>query len=229
VSVSGLHGTDPVWSHERRQAEASTHAVLHALGLCTLGRMEARELKRMSVAEYVALDRGEERRFEYAHGEAFAMAGASLRHNAIAFNIAHALQAKLASGPCRVWADEQKIETAATRAFHYPDASVVCGRPTVSADDENAITNPSALFEVLSESTGDYDRGGKFDHYRTIAELRDYVLVFPDERRVEHRKRVAADQWLMSYVIGGGEVVLEGCGVALSLDEVYADLDRTKT
>lgn len=191
--------------------------------------MEARELERMSVAEYVVLDRGSERRFEYANGEAFAMAGASLRHNAIAFNVAHVLHGKLASGPCRVWADGQKIETTATRAFHYPDASVVCGRPTVSADDENAITNPSVLFEILSDSTSDYDRGGKFDHYRTIPELRDYVLVFPDERRVEHRKRVGPDQWLMSYVIGGGEVVLEGCGAALSLDEIYADLERTRT
>ncbi len=196
--------------------------------LCTLGAMEARELKRMSVAEYVALDRSEERRFEYANGEAFAMAGASLRHNAIVFNIAHALHTKLAAGPCRVWPDGQKIETTATRAFHYPDASVVCGRPTISDDDENAITNPVVLVEVLSDSTSDYDRGGKFDHYRTILGLRDYVLVFPDERRVEHRKRVGAHQWLMSYVIGGGEVVLEGCGISLSLDEIYADLDRAK-
>lgn len=181
----------------------------------------------MTVEAYVALDRGSERRFEYSNGEAFAMAGASLRHNAIAFNIAHAMRAKLANGPCRAWADGQKIGTTATRAFHYPDASVVCGRPSVSADDENAITNPSVLFEVLSDS--DYDRGGKFDHYRTIPELRDYVLVFPDERRVEHRKRVGQEQWLMNYVIGGGEITLEGCGVVLTLDEIYADLDRAHT
>ena len=188
--------------------------------------MEARELKKMTVEEYVALDRASEGRWEYVNGEAFAMAGASLRHNAIAVNLTIALHAKLRGGPCRSWADGQKIETSATRAFHYPDASVVCGRPTVGAKDDHAITNPSVIFEVLSESTGDYDRGAKFDHYRTIPELSDYVLVFPEERRIEHRKRVGSDQWLMSYVIGAGEVNLEGCGISLSLDEIYADLER---
>jgi len=188
--------------------------------------MEARELKKMTVEEYIAVDRSSEGRWEYVNGEAFAMAGASLRHNAIAFNIAHALRNKLASGPCRSWADGQKIETPATRGFYYPDAGVGRGGPTVGAKDDNAITNPSVIFEVLSESTGDYDRGAKFDHYRTIPELRDYVLVFPEERRIEHRKRVGSEQWLMSYVIGAGEVNLEGCGISLSLDEIYADLER---
>lgn len=191
--------------------------------------MEARELRRMSIEEYLELDRGSEGRWEYANGEAFAMAGASLRHNALASNITIALHAKLRGGPCRPWADGQKIETSATRAFHYPDASVVCGRPVVGAKDDQAITNPAVIFEVLSESTGDYDRGARFDHDRTIPELRDYVLVFPDERRIEHRKRVGPEQWLMSYVIGGGELVLEGCGATLTLDEIYADLERAET
>lgn len=67
--------------------------------------MEARELKRMTVEEYVALDRASEGRWEYVNGEAFAMAGASLRHNAITVNLTVALHAKVRGGPCRSWAD----------------------------------------------------------------------------------------------------------------------------
>ena len=187
--------------------------------------MQTREHKRLSVEDYIALDRATDERWEYVGGEAFAMAGASPRHNAIAMNIAVTLANALRNRPCFPLGSDQKVATLATGAFHYPDITVVCGKPSFAPKDEHAITNPSVLFEVLSEGTSDYDRGEKFDHYATIPELREYVVVFSATRRIEHRKRTSDGKWLVSDAIGG-EVALDALGISLALADVYADLDR---
>lgn len=189
--------------------------------------MEARDLRRISVEDYVALDRSSEQRWEYVNGEAFAMAGASLRHNAIVANVQLALGNKLRGRGCFPMPESQKIATEATGAFHYADALVVCGSPRRAGKDEHAIANPSILVEVLSPSTADYDRGEKFDHYKSIPELREYVVVFQDQRRVEHRKRMSDTQWLVTDHIGG-ELPLEIAGITLTLDEIYENLERVE-
>ncbi|MFO0686127.1 MAG: Uma2 family endonuclease [Sandaracinus sp.] len=189
--------------------------------------MEARDLRKLSIEAYVALDRSSELRWEYVNGEAFAMAGASLRHDAIVTNLVVALARKLEGRPCFPFGDGRKVETTATQSFHYPDVTVVCGKPRVGALDEHALTNPSVLVEVVSDSTGDYDRGAKFDHYATIAELREYLVVFPSTRRVEHRRRVASDQWSLTLFVGG-EIRLEAIDVSLAFDEIYANLERVE-
>lgn len=189
--------------------------------------MEARDARKMSPAEYVALDRASDERWEYVDGEAFAMAGASPRHGAIVGNVYHALRTKLAGSPCVPHLDGVKVATEATGSFHQPDLAVVCGRPRYSAIDEYALTNPTLLVEVLSPSTAAYDRSDKFDHYKSVPELREYVVVFSDTRRVEHRKRLSDTQWLTTDFIGG-VVPLESLGVSLSLDEIYEDLERVE-
>lgn len=188
-------------------------------------RVQTRDHRRLSLEEYVALDRASDERWEYVGGEAFAMAGASPRHNAIVVNLTVALANALRGGACFPLGSDQKVATVATNAFHYPDVTVVCGKPRYAASDEHALTNPSVLFEVLSEGTSDYDRGQKFDHYATIPDLREYVVVFSSTRRIEHRKRTADGKWLVSDFIGG-EVPLEALGISLALADVYADLER---
>jgi Uma2 family endonuclease len=189
--------------------------------------MEARDLRRMSLEEYVAFERSRPERWEYVDGEAFAMAGASPRHNAIVMNLTLALGAALRGKPCFPLGSDQKVATVVTRGFHYPDLTVVCGKPRFAEADPHALVNPTVLFEVLSDSTADYDRGKKLDHYATIPELREVVLVFSDTRRIEHRKRVAAEQWLVTHYVGGS-VPLEALDTALGVDDVYADLDRVR-
>lgn len=179
----------------------------------------------MSLEEYLEVDRTSDERWEYVDGEAFAMAGASLRHNAIVTNIVGALITKLRGRPCFPLVDSQKVATEETRAFHYADAMVVCGPPRRAAKDPHAVANPTVLVEVLSPSTADYDRGTKFDHYKTITELTEYVVVFSDAERVEHRKRVSETEWLITDFIGG-DVPLEGAGITLSIDEIYENLER---
>lgn len=81
------------------------------------------------------------------------------------------------------------------------------------------------LFEVLSPATRDYDQGDKFAHYRSIETLAHYVLVDPDARLVEHRSKVADDQWLATFA-RAGEVHLASIGISVALDALWKDLDR---
>ena len=65
----------------------------------------------------------------------------------------------------------------------------------------------------------------QFDHYATIPELQEFVAVFTEARRIEHRGRTGDGQWILTNLIGG-DLVLESIGVTVSLDTVYADLER---
>jgi Uma2 family endonuclease len=189
--------------------------------------MGARDVRRLTVQEYVALDRDSEERWEYANGEAWATRGASPEHGIVARNVTVSLGNALRDRPCIPFPDGQKIATPRTRAYHYPDASVVCGDLRCDDTDDRAITNPTLLVEILSPTTADYDRGGKLAHYRTLDSLQEYVIVSWETKLVEHHRRVGAEQWLVTLVREGG-VELASIGATLVLDELWRDLDRLR-
>lgn len=178
----------------------------------------------MSVEQYVALDAESDERWEYANGEAWATRGASPEHAVVVRNVLVELSSKLEGRPCRPLGDGQKIGTSMTGAFHYPDASVVCGPPRFDASEPRAIVNPTTIVEVLSPTTADYDRGGKLAHYRTLETLEDYILVSWDTRVIEHHRRVAVDQWIVTLV-REGTLELPSLGISLSLHALWRDLD----
>ena len=67
----------------------------------------------------------------------------------------------------------------------YPDVTVICGPTERDETDLQAVTNPALIIEVLSRSTEEYDAGDKFEHYKTLPSLRQYVLVSHRERSLE--------------------------------------------
>lgn len=203
---------------------AALRASAPTLPGCYAVVMEARNLRRVTLDEYLELDRRSEARWEYVNGEAWAMAGASPEHNLVVRNVVVALTAALRGRDCRAMPDGQKVTTAATGGHHYPDASVVCGPPAIDRGDPNAITNPTVIVEVLSPTTADYDRGGKFAHYRTLASFVEYVLVDLDARVVEHHRRLETGQWLFTE-IRSGSLALDSVGVTLRCDDLWIDLD----
>ncbi|AKF11095.1 Uma2 family endonuclease [Sandaracinus amylolyticus] len=190
--------------------------------------MEARDLRRMTVEEYIALDRGSDERWEYVNGEAFAMAGGSPQHVAVVGNVYFALRTALRGKPCVAFGEGLKISTPRTRAYHYPDAIVVCGALRHDERDDRAIVNPTLIVEVLSPSTADYDRGGKLVHYRSIDSFTDYLLVSIEDRTVEHHHRIEPGKWLVTTGVREGVVDLESVGATLVVAELWTDLDRLR-
>jgi Uma2 family endonuclease len=177
---------------------------------------------RVSAETYLGRERAIDVKHELWRGEVFAMAGASYVHNRIVANLVAALRDALAGGPCHALPSDMKVHVPSREAFVYPDASIVCGPPEFYDPTHDVLTNPAAVFEVLSESTERFDRGDKFVGYRSIPSLRECVLVSQHERLVEHYVRQPDGTWVLHEHAGKGAVAL-ACGGELDLVELYRD------
>ena len=172
--------------------------------------------------EYIENERQAEFRSEYLAGEIFAMAGATRSHNLIVLNIAEELRSHRKGGACEVFANDMRVEVSPTGLYTYPDLVVVCGEPQFKDTVEDTILNPTIIVEVLSKSTGSYDRGEKFEHYCRLAALTDYLLVSQDRAAIEHRTRKSDNTWQLTFYYGLDAVVpLPAIGCELRLSDVY--------
>ena len=175
----------------------------------------------ISVLEYLQAERKAETKSEYVNGEIFAMAGTTLSHARITTALVSEIRRQLGSGPCEVLSSDIRIRVEASNLYTYPDLTLVCEEPAVDPNDVCAITNPSVLFEVLSESTESWDRGGKFAHYRLLPSLREYVLVSQSEPRVERFVRSGED-WVLTEFVGLEAVfALSTLDVSVPLSRIY--------
>ena len=179
----------------------------------------------LTAAEYLEIERAAPYRSEFYRGEMFAIAGGSLKHCLIRTNCTGCLGMSLKGQPCASYDSDLKI-LCPTGLYTYPDASVVCGPLEVDALSPNSVTNPTLIVEVLSKSTEAYDRGKKFDHYRTIKSLREYVLVSQDEPMIQYFLRNDDGSWTMKAVSGlEGTIRLESIGCQMRLADVYDRVD----
>jgi Uma2 family endonuclease len=173
---------------------------------------------RRSVEEYLEMERQALDKHELFDGEIFLMAGASPEHNQIAANLIHALLGALGE-KCIVYSSDMRLFIPATGLYTYADASLVCGRPDFTDDSPKALRSPEAIFEVLSDSTESYDRGKKFESYRSVPALSDYVLLAQDRILVEHFTRHSEGAWLLRELRAGGRLRLP-CG-EIAVDDLY--------
>lgn len=181
----------------------------------------------ISPEEYLELEARAETKSEYFDGEIFAMAGTSFEHNLICSNLMYSLRSQLGGGPCLVVGTDQRILVSPTDLYTYPDLTVVCSKPELVGPRPQSLVNPTLLVEVLSESTEHYDRGQKFEHYRRIATLKEYVLVSSDRRLIECRTRKeGTDEWMVTFCADlGGRISLHSIGCSLEQDEVYRNVE----
>lgn len=161
-------------------------------------------------------------------GEVFAveaMAGGTIDHGTVCANVVTALGVALLPTRCWVMTSDVKIWVPRKKGFVYPDASVVCGRPERYPGTTDTVTNPLLLVEVLSEGTERFDRGEKFDGYRSIASLRHDVMVSTSGRLVEHDERGEGGAWILRAYGPGEEARLRTPDVTLALDALYRMVD----
>jgi Uma2 family endonuclease len=175
----------------------------------------------LSPAEFLAWERGQLGRHEYFHGEVFAMAGGSLRHNALCSNVSAALHAAPSGSGCTVLSSDQRVGFVSRDRYVYPDLSVVCGAVLLEEGSSDVLVNPTIVVEVLSGSTEQYDRGLKWEGYQRIASLTDYLLVSQTEARVEHFLRGVAGAWVYRAA-GPGQHLELTRGVRLDVDVIFS-------
>ena len=175
----------------------------------------------MTAAEYLVWEAEQVERNEFFCGEVFAMAGGTPRHNAISAAVITELGVALRGGKCRVLSAEQRIAARGGEHYVYADASVVCGPLELQRGTTDVLANPGVVVEVLSKRTEAYDRGLKWESYRELGSVTDYLLLSQSAPRIEHYRREANSDWHYRVVSAGGRVTLTN-GAILSVDAIYS-------
>jgi len=162
--------------------------------------------------EYLALEATSNVRHEFLEGQIYGMAGSTPEHAALKAAVIGLLFTQIRGGRCRAHDADLRVRVLETGLATYPDVTVICGASERDPSDENAVTNPTLLVEVLSRSTEDYDR---------IAGLQQYVLVSHREREIEVWSRTPNNEFTRVVARAGGRVGLESIGAELAVDDVY--------
>lgn len=176
----------------------------------------------ISEEEYLDFELSSTIKHEYFHGEIYAMTGGTESHNLLSGNAHSSLLVQLRRRPCKTYNSDQRIKVMVTGLHTYPDVTVVCGEAQFIDRPRQTLINPTVIIEVLSPSTERYDRGMKFQNYRTIPTLKDYLLISQDEYRIEHYSRQENGEWLLREAVGPeAQLTIYSIDCVLTLEDVY--------
>lgn len=164
-------------------------------------------------------------RHEYHSGYVYAMSGGTLNHSQICGNVYALVRAAVRRSSCKAFTEAVRVRATASDEM-YPDLSVTCDVRDLSSMRRHVIDYPTLLVEVLSPSTAQYDQNGKFELYRQIPTLREYVLIDSILARwVEVRRKAETGAWSSTVYTGTQDVFMETLGLAASMDALYEDSD----
>jgi Uma2 family endonuclease len=126
---------------------------------------------KFTAEEYLQFEKAATEKHEYyqgeifrmpGHGDLLTMSGAAKRHNIIFTNLFGGLCIKLKGKPCTPFGPDMRLNIPENTLFTYPDISVYYGKLETIPEDDETVVLPTVLLEILSPSTREYDRGGKF-------------------------------------------------------------------
>jgi Uma2 family endonuclease len=187
--------------------------------------LPARFINSLTSEEYLEIEVRNKVRHEFVGGEMFAMAGASNAHNIIALNVAAILRNHLRGSGCRAYIADMRVKIETADDFYYPDVMASCEQATAGS---LFLSQPFLIIEVLSNSTAKTDRREKLAAYRKIESLREYVVIYQDQKRAELHRKDASGAW-QSAILGENDVVfLEASpngALTLTMDEIYEDVE----
>ncbi len=181
--------------------------------------------KFFTTEEYLEIERAAEFKSEFYAGEMFMMAGAKANHVRIVVNLSGELRMVFKKKPCQVFSTDMRVLTTKSGLYTYPDLVVVCETAKFLDEKNDTLLNPNLIIEVLSDSTESYDRGKKFQMYREIETLEEYVLVSTNEKKIEVFKKVNQKQWLLSEYKMDESVLFESIESSFSMEEIYEKVE----
>lgn len=185
--------------------------------------MSTAEKRLLTSNEYLAIERKAETKSEFYRGEMFAMTGASRKHNLVAGQTYRHILNQLDNRPCEAYIGDMRVKVDATGLYTYPDITVVCSEPRFEDAEVDTLLNPTLIIEVLSKSTEAYDRGKKFEHYRNLPSLEQFVLIARHEVHVERFTRQADSTWnLWESSKPEDTLEIQAIGCQIKLADIYA-------
>ena len=177
--------------------------------------------QKMSLAEFLAWEEIQPERHEFFGGETYAMVGGTARHNRVILNLASRIGDHLSGTQCQVFAENMQVQIG--NGVLYPDVVVGCGK--ADAGDEQTVTNPTLIMEVLSPSTKGYDKREKFILYRTLASLREYALIDPVKREVEVFTLVQGGVWTLTDQTAADVLTLASIDCSIPMGLVFKGVE----
>lgn len=188
--------------------------------------MSSQQKTLLTPEKYLEIERKAEFKSEYYKGEMFAMAGGTIRHGTIVINLGRELSLQLKGKPCSAYSSDVRLRVSPAGLYTYPDLMVVCGEHQYADDHKDTVLNPVVIIEVLSDSTRDYDLGRKFQLYRTLRSLGEYLTVAQDKPHIEHWIRQQENRGVLSeFNELSQSIQLTSIDCVLSLAEVYDKVD----
>lgn len=191
---------------------------------------QSQKKEKMAPQEYLEFERDSEIKHEYFDGEIFAMVGASLNHNKITINLVRELGTRLKDSSCDLFSNDLRVKIQEIDKYTYPDIVIVCGDIELEKNSGmETLLNPLVIIEVLSDSTEAYDRGTKFQHYRIIKSLREYILISQNHCQVEKYVRNDDGTWLYSSIDEMDKsIIIESIKCELIVEDIYLRVEFKK-
>jgi len=172
--------------------------------------------------QYLEMERKADYRSEYYHGEIFPMSAASLDHSRIFHSLASSLYVQLRGRSCEIAGTSLRLQISPDGLYTYPDILVFCGPPQFADSHSDMITDATVIIEVLSPSTENYDRAFKFEQYRRLVSLTDYIVIAQDRIYLEHHTPQADRSWRLVEITDPDAVVsLNSINCTFRVAEVY--------
>ena len=183
-------------------------------------RAKLEDMHDYTIADYVDLETHTNVKHELIDGEIYAMTGGTPNHAMLIANAWGQLQKAAGVMGCRVFSSDLRVRVPNRKVILYPDASVVCGKPEMDTEDPMAIRNPVLILEVTSRTSAKSDRGRKYQHYKAVPSLGEYVVVSHEQRLVEVFRRTG-DEWELAAKASRGEIELDSLASSIDVDAIY--------
>jgi len=150
--------------------------------------------------EYLELEELAETKNDYIGGRIFPVAGSTTNHNEICLNFCSNFKSQMKGKNYKIYMGDIKLWIPRHRIYTYPDVMVIQGIPQYEGNGTSIVTNPLVILEVLSKSTENYDRNHKFRYYRSIPELKEYLIVDQYEYLIEQFVKNLEGQWVLTEI-----------------------------
>ncbi|WP_017712995.1 Uma2 family endonuclease [Prochlorothrix hollandica] len=176
----------------------------------------------LTAAEYLAQEPQADRKNELIQGTLFPMAGASANHNLLTGKFHARLLLALEDLNYTVFMSDMRLAIPDQATYTYPDVMVIKGEPQFQTPRQTEVLNPCLIIEILSDSTANYDKTAKFQLYRTLPSLEEYILVSQQDYRLEHYTKLDDRRWLLQDITGlEASLQLSSVNLSLSLQDLY--------
>lgn len=169
--------------------------------------MQAAQSCYYTLEEYLELEEQADYKSEYCDGVITPMTGGTTNHNELSLNPAATVKFSLRKQHYRIYRGDVRLWIPQYRQYIYPDVMVIQVQPIYTGTGTATIMNPILSAEVLSKLTQNYDQDEKFMYYRSISEMREYILIDQKQFHVMQYTKTSEGKWLLMEYEGEGSTL----------------------